>query len=163
MPVSVCPYFTDGENRLFASDRGTGYELLFLGCDPYPRAVVRSTLPGGAAFTEEILLDGEKAVYRVSPAGAGTGVKGSGAGFGIALPVFAFDGRTETEVTAGNGDISVRYRGSTLRALSGGVTEGPFFTSCNRNGRYPVYGFRSPSGREGGPLEVEFSVDAGGK
>ena len=165
VPVSVCPYLTDGEKRVFASGRGTRYEMLYLGCDPYPRAVVRSTLPGGAAFTEEILLDGENAVYRVTPAGYGAGGKGSpgSEGFGIALPVFAFDGRTETEVTAGNGDISVTYLGSTLRSVSGGVAEGSFFTACNRNGRYLVYGFRSPSGRKGGPLEVEFSVDAGGK
>lgn len=165
VPVSVCPYLTDGEKRVFASDRGTGYELLFLGCDPYPRAVVRSTLPGGGSFTEEILLIGEKAVYRVTPAGSGNDGKESPdrERFGIALPVFAFDGKTETEVTALRGDISVRYRGSTLRAVSGGVTEGPLFTACNRNGRYLVYGFRSPAGTEGGPLEVEFSVAAGGK
>lgn len=57
---------------------------------------------------------------------------------GILVPAFLFDGANETEITASNGQIVIKYNGSFCKyTFSGEPSEyGVFF---NRNGRYRAY------------------------
>lgn len=58
---------------------------------------------------------------------------------GFMLPVFAFDGATETQITVSDSNISVSYDGSVCTYHFDGTLDPQTQYYCNRNGKYRVY------------------------
>jgi len=122
---------------------GAGYKLEI----PAPSPMSLSCKGGaGAVYTlTESSTDDESAKvtfacdfgtekYTVSQ----TGVEVCYGQCGFTVPVFEFDGKTFTEISTSENEISVRYRGAVCTYSFNGEIEG-HETRSNRNGRYRVY------------------------
>ena len=114
---------------------------LLTGAEPY----ARYTLVGSCADADraEVVLDTQlsgnltvRQTYRVSEAGVDISLSG---GSGFMVPVFEFDGASQTKITLSEGKITVEYQDAQCTYTFEGRLEPEFRHYCNRNGRYRVY------------------------
>ena len=126
-PLSICCY-KNTENGILCSAEDGVKHLLISKTEGADRcsAVFDCVLGDEQLFT---------AKYTVNENGVGLEYDGAD---GILVPAFLFDGANETEITASNGQITVKYNGSFCKYIFEGEPQdyGVFF---NRNGRYRVY------------------------
>lgn len=76
--------------------------------------------------------------YTVSEGGVDITVSGHNE-VGLLIPVFAYDGRDESEITVDEHTITVTYEGATCTYLFDGTLDPDYTLYYNRNGRYRVY------------------------
>jgi hypothetical protein len=126
-PLSICCYKSTENGILCSAEDGVKHLLISKteGADRCS-AVFDCVLGDEQLFT---------AKYTVNENGVGLEYDGAD---GILVPAFLFDGANETEITASNGQITVKYNGSFCKYIFEGEPQdyGVFF---NRNGRYRVY------------------------
>ena len=126
-PLSICCYKNTADGILCSAQEGMKHRLIskIQGTEQCT-AVFDCNLNEEQLFTEKYIVSN-----------AGVDIVFSGAD-GILLPAFLFDGATETEITASNGQIVVKYNGSFCKYVFSGKPSdyGVFF---NRNGRYRAY------------------------
>ncbi len=126
-PLSICCY-KNTENGILCSAQEGALHTLISKTQSYEQC--------SAVF--DCVLNQEKMVtekYTVSSNGVDMEFCGAD---GMLIPAFLFDGANETEITASNGQITVKYNGSFCKYIFEGEPQdyGVFF---NRNGRYRVY------------------------
>lgn len=126
-PLSICGFKNTENGVLCSAFDGVKLNLISKNesidqCS----AVFESNLNGEPLFTEK---------YSVSDKGVDAEFCGAD---GILIPVFLFDGARDTDVTASDGQIVVKYNGSYCKYVFSGESSdyGVFF---NRNGRYRAY------------------------
>lgn len=126
-PLSICCYKNTENGILCSAEDGVKHLLISKneGADRCS-AVFDCVLNEERVFTEECTVNEN-----------GVGLEFDGAD-GILVPAFLFDGASETEITASDGQITVKYNGSFCRYTFKGKPQdyGVFF---NRNGRYRAY------------------------
>lgn len=93
------------------------------------RAVLEVQLSEDLSIQEE---------YAVSENGVDVRLSGAD-NIGLMLPVFAFDGKEHTEITAADHTLTVTYQGSRCIYQFDGTLDPDYTMYYNRNGRYRVY------------------------
>ncbi len=126
-PLSICGFKNTPDGLVTAADRGARHVLKKM-----------SESKDEVSATFDCILDNEQlftAKYTVNKNGVDLEFDGAD---GIMLPAFLFDGQNNTEITAQNGSILVKYNGSFCKYTFKGEPQehGIFF---NRNGRYRVH------------------------
>ena len=128
--MSLCPGVYDGAWR-FATNRESGYRVISHsavagGAD----ALWEVTLPGRICVTQSCHVKGKEGVELVT--------EGCGK-VGMMIPVFSFDGKEETQITAATGSICLNYHGWRCRYETDGVIADTGLSCVNRNGKYRLF------------------------
>lgn len=126
-PLSICCYKNTADGILCSAQDGMMHKLISKTQSPKQCSAVFD-----CHWNEAHLFTAE---YTVSAAGVDIAFSGAD---GILVPAFLFDGVKETEISATNGQIVIKYNGSFCKYTFAGEPEeyGIFF---NRNGRYRAY------------------------
>jgi hypothetical protein len=127
--MSICPGVFKGTWQ-FAWDRRSHY-----------RVIEKEAVCGGAEAAWEVLFeDGSMVTQRCNGGKTGVSLTTEGNGtVGLLLPVFAFDGAEETEVTVSDGEVVVHYHGWRCRYLTDGTIVDTGLRCVNRNGQYRIF------------------------
>ena len=126
-PLSICCFKDTADGIICSAQEGAQHTLISkTQSEEQCLAIFNCNLNEEQLVTEK---------YTVSSAGVDIEFCGAD---GILVPAFLFDGATETEITASNGQIVVKYNGSFCKYVFSGKPSdyGVFF---NRNGRYRAY------------------------
>lgn len=124
--ASLCPgTISDGE-IFFACDSDEPIKILSHGHGYNDASAVLEYAEG---------ITGE---YRVSSDGVGIKVSGEGTVIHM-LPIFSFDGETETEICIKSGVIEVSYLGWICKYTSSGKVRETNIVAKNRNGYYKIF------------------------
>ena len=117
-------------NWQFAWDRESRYHV-----------ISHSAVAGGADAQWEVTLpDGSGVIQTCNVSGEGVTLVTEGSGqIGMMLPVFAFDGKEETEITLEAGTVSVNYHGWRCRYETEGAVTDTGLSCVNRNGKYRIF------------------------
>lgn len=126
-PLSICGYKNTEEGILCAAEGGVQHVLT-----SKTESSGLCTVTFDCVWNEERLF-----TEKCTVTGNGVEIVFSDAD-GILVPAFLFDGANESEITASDGQIVVKYNGSFCRYTFKGapIDYGVFF---NRNGRYRAY------------------------
>ena len=124
--MSICPFIRQADALLVGAEKYAQYD--FLECKETEHSAY-------AAFS--VQMQDRSVIQGCTVSEKGVTVTQTG-GDGLMLPVFAFDGEKETEISIEKDSITVRYGGEycRYRFLGEAREQGTFY---NRNGRYRVF------------------------
>lgn len=129
-PMSICCYAEKDGITFYGSESYTQYKLMdSFATEDEVKAVIDCKISGDISIEHTFIVNSEGVEISID------GYENSG----FMLPVFAFDGNKETEITEAEGAITVRFEGNTCKyTFDGSVVSKPQLY-YNRNGRYKVY------------------------
>ncbi len=127
--ATICCYIDDGTSIRTGAEKGVRYtKIADEICDDGISLSLQCELTDGTVIDER---------YHVTADGIDMNILGA-ADAGILFPAFAFDGAEKTEITVGDRQLTVRYRGHICRyTFDGELCE--MDTLFNRNGFYKLF------------------------